>query len=262
MRCWSISAPSMPSGARRSRWRSARKGGAQRGRRPWVLDPVFIDRSPARAHFAQGLSSAARRRCGSTSANLPRLPAAMPRATRRRALPKPNNTVVALSGETDLVTDGERSATIANGHALMARSPPWAAPARRWSLRALAVEARCAGAPRRARWSRSASPAKWRRRKRSGPGSFAGRHHRRAPQSRRRRRSAHAPGCQHERRSSPLCDCRSGALGRPRSRRSCRLCAQAARRWCNCATSISEPAPWSKQRARSNRRWSRPACRC
>jgi hydroxyethylthiazole kinase len=32
-----------------------------------------------------------------------------------------NGIVVALSGETDLVTDGERVATIANGHPLMAK---------------------------------------------------------------------------------------------------------------------------------------------
>ena len=50
-RCWSISARSTPSGRRRrsppSRWPTRRK--------PWVLDPVFIDRSAPRAAFAKRL---------------------------------------------------------------------------------------------------------------------------------------------------------------------------------------------------------------
>ena len=63
-RCWSISAPSMPSGRRRRlrRWPSPTSA-----RIPWVLDPVFIDRSPPRAAFAKTRwRQEAARRCGST----------------------------------------------------------------------------------------------------------------------------------------------------------------------------------------------------
>ena len=51
VRCWSISAPSMRSAARRrrSRW----EGDA--GTTPWVLDPVFVDRAPPRTAFAREL---------------------------------------------------------------------------------------------------------------------------------------------------------------------------------------------------------------
>ena len=51
-RCWSISAPSTRSGATRPRPRS--KSRAEEGV-PWVLDPVFIDRSEPRAAYARSL---------------------------------------------------------------------------------------------------------------------------------------------------------------------------------------------------------------
>jgi hydroxyethylthiazole kinase len=91
----------------------------RKGQRPWVLDPVFIERSSARAQFAQGL--------------LERGPAAV-RLNRREfaalaggdgagkapaRFAKAHKTIVALTGDSDVVTDGRRAATIANGHALM-----------------------------------------------------------------------------------------------------------------------------------------------
>ena len=87
---------------------------------PWVLDPVFIDRSAARAQFARSLLMRApavvRLNRAEFSAlaggKSPHEPAEFARA---------HGTVVAISGATDLVTDGARQATIANGHALMAR---------------------------------------------------------------------------------------------------------------------------------------------
>ena len=52
MRSWSISAPSMPSAARAI---DVALGAVGAARMPWVLDPVFIERSPARAQFAREL---------------------------------------------------------------------------------------------------------------------------------------------------------------------------------------------------------------
>ena len=62
--------------------------------------------------------ASSRRRCGSTRPNLPRSPAARRRPPRSRAR---SRTVLAISGETDLIADGERSVSVANGHPLMAQ---------------------------------------------------------------------------------------------------------------------------------------------
>jgi hydroxyethylthiazole kinase len=93
---------------------------AQSANLPWVLDPVFIDRSPPRATYAKALVT--------------RKPAAI-RLNRNEfyelsgigaehdaiaACARSNGTVIGLTGATDLVSDGTRLATIANGHAFMA----------------------------------------------------------------------------------------------------------------------------------------------
>lgn len=89
-------------------------------RKPWVLDPVFIERSPARAQFARELASlgpAVVRLNHDEFAVLaggaiaPDTPAQYAQA---------HSTVVALTGARDAVTDGVRCATAANGDALMA----------------------------------------------------------------------------------------------------------------------------------------------
>jgi hydroxyethylthiazole kinase len=91
------------------------------GHMPWVLDPVFVDRALSRATFA--LELAARR------PNVMRLndaefsalaeeqpaPATLERYARERA------TVVGLTGDPDIVTDGTRTASIRNGDPLMAK---------------------------------------------------------------------------------------------------------------------------------------------
>jgi hydroxyethylthiazole kinase len=87
--------------------------------KPWVLDPVFVERSPARVQFAQTL---VRRKPAAVRLNHHEFAAlaggdAAGDAPRRFA--KLSDTVVALTGNTDLVTDGERSAKVANGDALM-----------------------------------------------------------------------------------------------------------------------------------------------
>jgi hydroxyethylthiazole kinase len=88
---------------------------------PWVLDPVLIDRAPSRAGFARTLIGSA--------PNVVRLNRAEFAALAgcegsREALAKfagARKLAVAMSGETDLVSDGRRTATIANGHPLMAK---------------------------------------------------------------------------------------------------------------------------------------------
>jgi len=88
---------------------------------PWVLDPVFVDRSASRAAFARELVArrpAAIRLNRAEFAALSRTP---PTPDGAAAYARETKVVVALSGETDLVTDGVRIATLANGHPLMAK---------------------------------------------------------------------------------------------------------------------------------------------
>jgi len=88
---------------------------------PWVLDPVFVDRAPQRAAFARelvGRGPILVRLNAAEFAALAERPAS-PQAIAEYALA--HKSVVAVSGETDLVSDGKRVAAIANGHPLMAR---------------------------------------------------------------------------------------------------------------------------------------------
>jgi hydroxyethylthiazole kinase len=86
---------------------------------PWAIDPVFIDRSPARAEFARTLldshPSVVRLNraeftalCGDKAA-----PDALERFAQVHAI------IVALTGDIDIVTDGRRRIAIANGDPMM-----------------------------------------------------------------------------------------------------------------------------------------------
>jgi hydroxyethylthiazole kinase len=85
--------------------------------KPFVLDPVLIDRSPPRAAYARGLLS---HRPSAIRMNVAEF-AALSGGGSPQAFAKDQQTTVAITGETDLVTDGERTFGIANGHPLMAR---------------------------------------------------------------------------------------------------------------------------------------------
>jgi hydroxyethylthiazole kinase len=88
---------------------------------PWVLDPVLIDRSQPRAAYAADLVTRGPRAVRLNRAEFAALAGAEPEpdALRRYALDA--LTVIGLTGETDVVTDGARVAVIGNGHPLMAR---------------------------------------------------------------------------------------------------------------------------------------------
>jgi len=94
---------------------------ARRGNVPWVLDPVFVDRSAPRAGFARVLLGRGPQLLRLNRAEFSALAGseATPDALVAYALDKA--VTIGLSGETDWVADGERFATIANGHALMAK---------------------------------------------------------------------------------------------------------------------------------------------
>lgn len=96
-------------------------GVAEESRKPWVLDPVFIDRSPDRAAFAGALAGqgpaimrmngAEYRALFAEEASLERV---MARSLAARA-------VIAVSGDQDLVSDGRRIFTCRNGHEWLTR---------------------------------------------------------------------------------------------------------------------------------------------
>jgi hydroxyethylthiazole kinase len=87
--------------------------------RPWVLDPVFVDRSADRAAFARSLLA---QRPAVVRLNRNELTAlATGSGVDVPAVAAQWSTTVALSGPTDVVTDGVSSLSLANGHAWMAR---------------------------------------------------------------------------------------------------------------------------------------------
>jgi hydroxyethylthiazole kinase len=94
---------------------------ARKAHVPWVLDPVFIDRSKPRTAFARSLMT---KRPNALRLNRAEYEALAGRKSDRQALAdfaRKHRTVVGLTGETDLVHDGERQIAVANGHPLMAR---------------------------------------------------------------------------------------------------------------------------------------------
>jgi hydroxyethylthiazole kinase len=88
---------------------------------PWVLDPVLIERSPARADYARMLVGKTPRAIRLNAAEFAALSGAAPDESTLTSYARDNLTVIGLTGAADRVTDGARSAVIENGHALMAR---------------------------------------------------------------------------------------------------------------------------------------------
>lgn len=88
---------------------------------PWVLDPVFIDRSEPRAAYAKSLVAQKPRSIRLNRAEFAALGGTEPddAALTRYALD--TLAVVALTGTVDRVTDGAQLISIENGHPLMAR---------------------------------------------------------------------------------------------------------------------------------------------
>jgi hydroxyethylthiazole kinase len=86
---------------------------------PWLLDPVLIDRSGPRTEFARSLLARTPRGVRLNSAEFAALAGgeAQPEALAQFA--RDHLTTIGLTGATDIVTDGPRRFTIANGDPLM-----------------------------------------------------------------------------------------------------------------------------------------------
>lgn len=86
-------------------------------KRPWVLDPVLIDRSPPRAALARELL---KRRPSALRLNAAEF-GALAGADKPSGFAAAHSTIVALSGATDIVAGAGQTASLNNGHPLMAR---------------------------------------------------------------------------------------------------------------------------------------------
>jgi hydroxyethylthiazole kinase len=139
---------------------------------PWVVDPVFIDRSTARARFARDLVARSPAVLRLNRAEFSALTGGEPGGAAVAAFARARKVVVGLSGETDLVTDGNRLALIANGHPLMAKVTAMGCAGSAMVAACLAVEpdAWCATAAALAMIGVAGELAAT---KAQGPGSFA-----------------------------------------------------------------------------------------
>jgi hydroxyethylthiazole kinase len=107
---------------------------------PWVLDPVFIDRSASRAAFARELVALAPKVVRLNQGEFSTLAGGDPSRAALVDYARARKTVIGLSGKTDLVTDGERVVTIDNGDPLMAKITAMGCAASALIAAALAIE--------------------------------------------------------------------------------------------------------------------------
>jgi hydroxyethylthiazole kinase len=114
---------------------------AGRAGRPWVLDPVFVDRSPARAAFARSLVTKRPQAVRLNAAEFAALAGAPPEEVGLRHYARAQGCIMALTGATDEVTDGARFVRIANGDPMMGRVTAMGCAGAALVAAALAVEA-------------------------------------------------------------------------------------------------------------------------
>jgi hydroxyethylthiazole kinase len=110
---------------------------------PWVLDPVFVDRSKPRAAFAKALVAKKPRAVRLNAAEFAALAGGRTDVIDDAALArfaKAKRTVIGLTGAQDFIRDGARLATTANGDPLMARVTAMGCVASALVGAALAVE--------------------------------------------------------------------------------------------------------------------------
>jgi len=82
---------------------------------PWLLDPVFIDRSPARAQFGRALLAARPAVVRLNHAEFAELSGNKAESDAAARFAQANATIVALTGDVDIISDGHRRIAIANG---------------------------------------------------------------------------------------------------------------------------------------------------
>jgi hydroxyethylthiazole kinase len=86
---------------------------------PWVLDPVKVDRSAFRADFARSLLTRRPRAVRLNAGEFEALAGSPVGRDSIRAFAKASSLTIAMTAETDIVSDGEDIVAIDNGHPLM-----------------------------------------------------------------------------------------------------------------------------------------------
>ena len=107
---------------------------------PWVLDPVFIDRSAARADYAKSLVAQKPNAVRLNGAEFAALFGAEPEDAALAAYARDTRAVMALTGTVDRIADGAQQTLIENGHPLMARVTAMGCAASALTAAFLAVE--------------------------------------------------------------------------------------------------------------------------
>jgi hydroxyethylthiazole kinase len=107
---------------------------------PWVLDPVFIESSPGRAQFARELLGRGPSVVRLNPSEFAPLFGGDPVGEAMTRVAAACSTVVALTGDTDIITDGAHHVAIANGHRLMGQVTAMGCAASALVGAALAVE--------------------------------------------------------------------------------------------------------------------------
>jgi hydroxyethylthiazole kinase len=94
---------------------------ARRLNKPLILDPVFVDRSPPRLDYARGMLVRGPGLMRCNTSEIAALHGSEATEDALRTFARERRLVVAMTGETDFVTDGERLLRITNGDPLMTR---------------------------------------------------------------------------------------------------------------------------------------------
>jgi hydroxyethylthiazole kinase len=141
-------------------------------RRPWVLDPVFVDRSQPRTAFAKALVGKKPWAVRLNGAEFSALADTAPMDDALRSYALHQLGVLALTGATDVVTDGSRIVKITNGDPLMSRVTAMGCAGAAVVAACLAVEGDA--------WVATAAglllfavAGEWAAQRARGPGSFA-----------------------------------------------------------------------------------------
>lgn len=93
---------------------------AQAEGKPWVLDPVFVERSPTRLDLARDLARRHPAVIRANRAELAALTSSDGGDEAARRLAHETGAVVVRTGEVDFATDGTREIQVSGGHPLMA----------------------------------------------------------------------------------------------------------------------------------------------
>lgn len=107
---------------------------------PWVLDPVFVDRSPPRLEFARSLIARRPAAIRLNAAELAALTGEAASVECARKFAGQSRAIVALTGEVDVVTDGERVVNLHNGDELMGKVTAMGCAGSAFVAAALAIE--------------------------------------------------------------------------------------------------------------------------